>query len=621
MKKYLLALFLLIPSIACAGYKVTGDLQVTGKAGIGQAAGTEVLEVTGTAKATEFVGGGTGITGVVLSTEKGAASGVATLDGDSKVTASQLPASLTGSLTYKGVLDASGGAYPVGPTTGDYYVISVAGTIGAVDYSVGDWAVCNSGVGGTWDKVDNSVPNTGWTVGTGKVTLTTGANNVGINVADPTTKLDVGGTVNATAFTGGNLTGNSSTATALAANGANCSAGQAPLGVDASGAVEGCWTPTGVITSISGTTPIAVTSGATPVVSISATPTFTTVTATTFSGALTGNVTGNVTGAVTGNASSATQLNANPTDCSVAGTYATAIDNSGNLTCSTPAGSGVSGLGVNYVPKASDSTTLVDSSIYDNGTNVGIGTTTLTQKLTVNGSVAATSFVGNVTGTAAGLAADGANCSTGYSPLGVGTDGAAQNCFLPGNWTSDYSTKVTNTYKVGIGNASPTYELDVDGTIYSSGDIISGGSAERISGATYSTNYIDFDASATIVTVEPNVITSGNAKAATMDTEHIAGITHSTNYVDLDDSATKVKIEPGIISTGDVDVDGDIYGDILYGATLQLSGTGNVGIGVASPSHKLAVDGTIYFNPASLSADGGGGSKLGINVDGTIYKY
>lgn len=37
--------------------------------------------------------------------------------------------------------------------------------------------------------------------------------------------------------------GNAGTASALAANGANCSAGQAPLGVDASGAVEGCWTP------------------------------------------------------------------------------------------------------------------------------------------------------------------------------------------------------------------------------------------------------------------------------------------------------------------------------------------------------------------------------------------
>jgi hypothetical protein len=36
------------------------------------------------------------------------------------------------------------------------------------------------------------------------------------------------------------LTGNAATSTALAANGANCTAGQAPLGVDASGAVEGC---------------------------------------------------------------------------------------------------------------------------------------------------------------------------------------------------------------------------------------------------------------------------------------------------------------------------------------------------------------------------------------------
>lgn len=38
----------------------------------------------------------------------------------------------------------------------------------------------------------------------------------------------------------GSITGNAATATALAANGANCSAGSAPLGVDASGAVESC---------------------------------------------------------------------------------------------------------------------------------------------------------------------------------------------------------------------------------------------------------------------------------------------------------------------------------------------------------------------------------------------
>ena len=39
----------------------------------------------------------------------------------------------------------------------------------------------------------------------------------------------------------GDLTGNADTATTLAANGANCSSNQAPLGVDASGAVESCF--------------------------------------------------------------------------------------------------------------------------------------------------------------------------------------------------------------------------------------------------------------------------------------------------------------------------------------------------------------------------------------------
>lgn len=55
--------------------------------------------------------------------------------------------------------------------------------------------------------------------------------------------IDKTGAITAPSFTGdvtGNVTGNASTATALAANGANCSAGSAPLGVDTAGAVESC---------------------------------------------------------------------------------------------------------------------------------------------------------------------------------------------------------------------------------------------------------------------------------------------------------------------------------------------------------------------------------------------
>jgi hypothetical protein len=51
--------------------------------------------------------------------------------------------------------------------------------------------------------------------------------------------VSLGTSPTATTFTGA-LSGNASTATALSANGDNCPAGQYPLGVDASGAVESC---------------------------------------------------------------------------------------------------------------------------------------------------------------------------------------------------------------------------------------------------------------------------------------------------------------------------------------------------------------------------------------------
>lgn len=58
---------------------------------------------------------------------------------------------------------------------------------------------------------------------------------------------------------------------------------------------------------------------------------------------ITSDLIGNVTGAVTGNASTASAFAANPTDCS-AGNFATAIAANGNLTCSVPAGTGVTSV-------------------------------------------------------------------------------------------------------------------------------------------------------------------------------------------------------------------------------------------------------------------------------------
>lgn len=66
------------------------------------------------------------------------------------------------------------------------------------------------------------------------------------------------------------ITGNSGTATALAANGTNCSAGSFALGVDASGNAEGCTVATtGTVTAVNGTAnQITSSGGATPTLSL-----------------------------------------------------------------------------------------------------------------------------------------------------------------------------------------------------------------------------------------------------------------------------------------------------------------------------------------------------------------
>lgn len=92
------------------------------------------------------------------------------------------------------------------------------------------------------------------------VHTTTNTDNVGIGTSTTPAKLTVAGTLTVSGAITGNLTGNvtgtvtgnASTATALAANGANCTAPTAPLGVDASGVAESCTTfvrPTDIDTS------------------------------------------------------------------------------------------------------------------------------------------------------------------------------------------------------------------------------------------------------------------------------------------------------------------------------------------------------------------------------------
>ena len=83
--------------------------------------------------------------------EKGIANGYASLDSSAKIPTSQLPDSILGQLEYKGTFNPT--AYPSSAEKGWFYISIGNGTIGGVDFQVGDWAVFN---GSTWDKVDNT---------------------------------------------------------------------------------------------------------------------------------------------------------------------------------------------------------------------------------------------------------------------------------------------------------------------------------------------------------------------------------------------------------------------------------------------------------------------------------
>jgi hypothetical protein len=71
-----------------------------------------------------------------------------------------------------------------------------------------------------------------------------------------------------------------------------------------------------------------------------------------------------------------------------AGTRALRVDANGTLSVSDTLANGISGSGTtNYIPKFTSSSAIGNSIVFDNGTNVGIGTTSPSAKLEVNGNV------------------------------------------------------------------------------------------------------------------------------------------------------------------------------------------------------------------------------------------
>ena len=120
----------------------------------------------------------------------------------------------------------------------------------------------------------------------------------------------------------------------------------------------------------------------------------------------------------------------------------------------------------NYLAKAADSNTVSASVVYDDGTNVGIGTSSVTPIL-----AGKTLQIGDGTvlsalsliGTGAGTTGDGYIASSSNALLVIA--GNSTDLVLGTNNTPRMT--ITSSGNVGIGKSGPNYKLDVDGIVAS----------------------------------------------------------------------------------------------------------------------------------------------------------
>ena len=306
-----------------------------------------------------------------------------------------------------------------------------------------------------------------------------------------------------------------------------------------------------------------------------------------------------------------------------------------------PAGSGTA----NYVTKWSDTDTITNSTIYDNGTNVGIGTTSPTQKLDIrDGELVFT------------------QSSTNQNPSGrirfneYGS-GAVSGSYMEYNGASNYFSMFTNSEtvnyeflravrgshlllqpssgNVGIGTTGPTAPLHIQG------------------GATSEVLKIEADANPYARWVEngANVgflqFSSSNAYLSNMSNGSLLFRTNNTDKMTITGSGNvgigttnprgKLDITNG--STGQtysnisgllIDVNGtsnSYYGLRVGSSTgnshLAVTNAGNVGIGTSSPGEKLEVAGNIQATGTrsiSSSFDANNYMRLESNSSGGILK-
>lgn len=271
--------------------------------------------------------------------------------------------------------------------------------------------------------------------------------------------------------------------------------------------------------------------------------------------------------------------------------------------------SGITGSGTNgYIPKWTNSSILGNSLIYDNGTNVGIGTASPSSNLHVIGtilsssSVTANSFVKSGGTSSQILAADGSVITAGTNiTISGGVISASGGGSITGSGTTNYIAKWTGTGAIG------------NSVIFDNGTNVGIGTTTPDTYSQFGTGAgLTLQTSVTNGSSNINIVGNGTGFGGINfgnETIRRAGI------YGLDGSALAFYTNNTNTGSG-------------LSERLRIISNGNVGIGLTNPAYKLDVVGDINvtgtFRVNGTPFSGGGTTINGtgfVKANGTTISY